>query len=129
MAADVGVLQRLPKLVPPAVAREMAYTGDRVDAARALAIGLVNAVEADAAAAEARALAMARSIAAKSPLAVAASKRALTYAIDHPTADALDHMALLQSAVFDIAEMGRAIEAWKAKAAGRFDPLAPIVMP
>ena len=35
--ADLGVLQRLPKLVPPAVAREMAYTGDRVGAERALA--------------------------------------------------------------------------------------------
>jgi enoyl-CoA hydratase/carnithine racemase len=48
MAADLGVLQRLPKIVPPAVAREMAYTGDRVGAERALAIGLVNAVLPDA---------------------------------------------------------------------------------
>jgi enoyl-CoA hydratase len=44
MAADLGVLQRLPKIVPPGVAREMAYTGDRVGAERALAVGLVNAV-------------------------------------------------------------------------------------
>jgi enoyl-CoA hydratase len=48
MAADLGVLQRLPKIVPPGVAREMAYTGDRVGAERALAIGLVNAVLPDA---------------------------------------------------------------------------------
>ena len=44
MAADLGVLQRLPKIVPPAVAREMAYTGDRLGAERALAVGLVSEV-------------------------------------------------------------------------------------
>jgi len=126
MAADLGVLQRLPKIVPPAVAREMAYTGDRLGAERALAVGLVNAVLPDAAATTTRALEMAGAIAAKSPLAVAGSKLAINYAIDHPTADALDQMTLLQSAIFDIGEMGRAIAAWKEKAAGQFDPLAPV---
>ena len=48
MAADLGVLQRLPKIVAPGVAREMAYTGDRLPAERALAVGLVNAVLPDA---------------------------------------------------------------------------------
>jgi len=126
MAADLGVLQRLPKIVPPAVAREMAYTGDRLGAERALATGLVNAVLPDAAAATAHALQLARSIAAKSPLAIAGSKLALTYAIDHPTADALQQMTLLQSAIFDLGEMQAAIAAWQAKAPARFDPLTPV---
>lgn len=126
MAADLGVLQRLPKIVPPAVAREMAYTGDRLGAERALAAGLVNAVLPDAAAALARAMEMARAIAAKSPLAMAGSKLAINYAVDHPTADALDQMTLLQSAIFDLGEMGRAIAAWKDKSAGQFDPLVPV---
>jgi enoyl-CoA hydratase len=126
MAADLGVLQRLPKIVPPAVAREMAYTGDRLGAERALAVGLVNAVLPDAAATLEHALKLAAAIAAKSPLAVAGSKQAINYAVDHPTADALAQMALLQSAIFDIGEMGRAIAAWKAKQAGDFDPLAPV---
>jgi enoyl-CoA hydratase/carnithine racemase len=60
MAADLGVLQRLPKIVPPGVAREMAYTGERVGAERALAVGLVNAVLPDAAALLAHALDLAR---------------------------------------------------------------------
>ena len=77
MAADLGVLQRLPKIVPPGVAREMAYTGDRLGAERALAVGLVNAVLPDAAAVLAHALALAERIAAKSPLAMAGSKMAL----------------------------------------------------
>jgi enoyl-CoA hydratase len=123
MAADLGVLQRLPKLVAPGVARQMAYTGERVDATRALAVGLVNEVLPDAAALLARTLELAGQIADKSPLAIAASKRALNFARDHTTSDALDQMALLQSALFDLDEMRRAIEAWRRKAAGAFDPL------
>ncbi|MCW5633432.1 MAG: enoyl-CoA hydratase/isomerase family protein [Rubrivivax sp.] len=126
MAADLGVLQRLPKIVPPGVAREMAFTGERLGAERALAAGLVNAVLPDAEAALAHAMKLAEAIAAKSPLAVAGSKLAINYAIDHPTAEALEQMTLLQSAIFDIEEMGRAIVAWKAKSAGEFAPLAPV---
>jgi enoyl-CoA hydratase len=65
MAADLGVLQRLPKIVPQGVAREMAYTGERLGAERALAVGLVNEVLADAGALVERARAVARTIAAK----------------------------------------------------------------
>ena len=129
MAADVGVLQRLPKIVAPAVAREMAYTGERLSAERALAVGLVNEVLPDAAALQDRAFAVARSIAAKSPLAIAGSKLAINHARDHGTAAALAQMTLLQSAIFDPAEMTEAIGAWKDKRAGSFaalDPVAPV---
>ena len=126
MAADLGVLQRLPKIVPPGVAREMAYNGDRLGAERALQVGLVNAVLPDAEATLAHAMKLAGAIAAKSPLAVAGSKMAINYAVDHPTGEALQHMTLLQSAIFDIGEMSTAIEAWKAKGAAGFDPLAPV---
>jgi enoyl-CoA hydratase len=123
MTADVGVLQRLPKIVAPGVAREMAYTGERLPAERALAVGLVNAVLPDTAALLAHAMAVARSIAAKSPLAIAGSKLALNFARDHGTAAALAQMTLLQSAIFDSAEMAEAISAWKDKRGGRFAPL------
>ena len=126
MMADLGVLQRLAKIVPPGVAREMAYTGDRVGAERALAIGLVNAVLLDADTALAHAMALARNIAAKSPLAVAGSKLALNHARDHGTAASLAQMTLLQSAIFDTDEMAVAITAWKAKQAANFDALAPV---
>lgn len=126
MAADLGVLQRLPKIVPPGVARQMAYTGERVGAERALAVGLVNAVLPDAAATLDHAMTLAAEVAAKSPLAIAGSKLALNYAIDHPTADALEQMALLQSAIFDIGEMAQAIQSWQSKQPAGFDPLAPV---
>ncbi len=126
MAADLGVLQRLPKIVPQGVAREMAYTGERLGAERALAVGLVNAVLADAAATVERALALAGTIASKSPLAIAGTKLALNHARDHSTASALEQMALLQSAIFDSAEMATAIAAWKNKERAEFSALAPV---
>jgi enoyl-CoA hydratase len=126
MAADLGVLQRLPKIVPQGVAREMAYTGERLGAERALAVGLVNAVLPDAAAALDRALQLAQSIAAKSPLAIAGSKLALNHARDHATASALQQMTLLQSAIFDTHEMATAIAAWKEKRSAAFDALGPV---
>ncbi len=129
MAADLGVLQRLPRLVPPGVARQMAYTGERLGAERALAVGLVNAVLPDADALQAHALDLARQIAEKSPLAIAASKLALNHARDHGTAESLQQMTLLQSAVFDLDEMQRAIAGWKSKALPDFEPLPPAAKP
>lgn len=126
MAADLGVLQRLPKIVPPGIAREMAYTGERLGAERALATGLVNAVLADAGALLSHAMALATTIATKSPLAVAGSKLSLNHARDHGTAAALEHMTILQSAIFDTGEIATAIAAWKAKRPGEFEALAPV---
>ena len=126
MMADLGVLQRLMKIVPQGVARQMAYTGERIHAERALGIGLVNAVLPDAAALLAHAMALAHEIAAKSPLAIAGSKLALNHARDHGTAASLAQMSWLQSAIFDTAEMAAAIAAWKGKSTADFADLAPV---
>jgi enoyl-CoA hydratase len=125
MAADVGSLQRLPKVLPQGLARQIAYTGERLDAQRALAAGLVNAVLSDTDALHAHARQLARDIAAKSPLAIAGSKAALNYARDHSMHESLEQMTLLQSAIFDLDDIGRAIAAWKDKRAGEFAALAP----
>ena len=125
MMADLGVLQRLVKIVPQGVAREMAYTGERLSAERALAVGLVNAVLPDAESLLTHAMQLAKNIAAKSPLAIAGSKLALNHARDHGTASALQQMTLLQSAIFDTDEIATAIEAWKKKAVADFPALLP----
>ena len=70
MTADVGTLQRLPKIIPEGIAREMAYTGDRMPAERALAVGLVNQVFDDHESLVEGTLDIAARIAEKSPLAV-----------------------------------------------------------
>jgi enoyl-CoA hydratase len=123
MAADLGSLQRLPKIVPQGVAREMAYTGERLGAERALAVGLVNAVLPDAAALLDRAMTLARTIAAKSPLAIAGSKLALNHARDHSTAAALQQMTLLQARSSTPARWRRRSPAWKEKREADFESL------
>lgn len=126
MAADLGVLQRLQGIMPAGLARELAYTGERLTAERALAVGLVNAVLPDADSLLAHVMQVAKKIAGKSPLAVAGSKLALNHARDHGVAASLQQMSLLQSAIFDQTEMGLAIVAWKDKQPADFEPLAPI---
>ena len=44
IVADVGTLQRLPKIVPAGIARELAFTGEKIGAQRAMDIGLVSGV-------------------------------------------------------------------------------------
>lgn len=50
MAADVGTLQRLPRIIGDGMMRELAYTGRMVDGEEARSIGLVNRTYADQAA-------------------------------------------------------------------------------
>jgi enoyl-CoA hydratase len=69
-----GGTQRLPRLVPPAVAKQMILTGEPVDAERAHAVGLVNEL-AEPGGALAAAEALAARLAAGAPLALAAGKR------------------------------------------------------
>ncbi|MDO9194721.1 MAG: enoyl-CoA hydratase-related protein, partial [Undibacterium sp.] len=80
MTADLGTLQRLPKLIPEGIVHEMAYTGRRLPAARALAVGLVNEVFDTQEAMLAGALQMAEEIAQKPPVAIWGSKQAIHYA-------------------------------------------------
>jgi enoyl-CoA hydratase len=123
MVADVGTLQRLPKLVPFAVVKEMAYTGRRLPAARAMAYGLVNEVFDSAEATLAAALQCAKEIAAKPPVAIWGTKQAVTYARDHSVEDSLRQMGWLQGAVWSNAHVREAIAAMKDQRAGEFTPL------
>jgi len=123
MVADVGTLQRLPKLIPFAVVKEMAYTGRRLPAARAMAYGLVNEVFDTAEATLAAALQCAKEIAAKPPVAIWGTKQAVTYARDHSVEDSLRQMGWLQGAVWSNAHVREAIAAMKDQRAGDFTPL------
>jgi enoyl-CoA hydratase len=124
MVADVGTLQRLPKLIPFAVVKEMAYTGRRLPAARALAYGLVNEVFDTHEATVAAALQCAKEIAAKPPVAIWGTKHAVTYARDHSVEDSLRQMGWLQGAVWSNDHVREAIAAMKEKRTGDFTPLA-----
>ena len=123
MVADVGTLQRLPKLIPEAVVKELAYTGRRLPAARALALGLVNEVFDTPEALLAAAMQAAREIATKPPVAIWGTKQAIHYTRDHSTEDALRHMGLLQSAIWSNRQVREAVTAMKEKRAGNFASL------
>jgi enoyl-CoA hydratase len=125
MTADVGTLQRLPKLIPEGVCRELAYTGRRMPAAEAKAVGLVNEVFADHAALLDGVREVAGTIASKSPLAVYGSKEMITYTRDHSTADSLDHIATWQAGMFQPSEMVESFTARAEKRDGDFEDLLP----
>ncbi|MBK8321857.1 MAG: crotonase/enoyl-CoA hydratase family protein [Betaproteobacteria bacterium] len=111
MTADVGTLQRLPRLVGEGMARELAYTGRVVDGAEAQAIGLVNRCFATPEALGEGVMAIAASIAAKSPLAIRGCKEMITYARDHSVADGLNYVATWNAAMLlsgDLQEAGLA---------------------
>jgi enoyl-CoA hydratase len=100
MVADVGTLQRLPKLIgPQGLVRELAFTGRAVDAAEAKAIGLVNRVFDSRKALQAGVREIATAIAAKSPLAIRGIKEMLHYSRDHTVADGLNHVATWNAAM------------------------------
>lgn len=126
MVADVGTLQRLPKLMPMAVVKELAYTGRRMNADKALQHGLVNEIFADQASTLAAAMQAAQEIASKPPIAIWGSKQALHYARDHSTADALQQMGWLQSGIWSNAHVQEAIAAFQSKRSGNFPALAPL---
>jgi enoyl-CoA hydratase len=105
MTADVGTLQRLPKIIPEGVARELAYTGDRMPAQRAYECGLVNQVFDDHESLVAGTLEIAERIAKHSPLAVWGTKEMLNYTRDHSVADGLKYIAGWQSGMFHGADM------------------------
>ena len=125
MTADVGTFPRLCKLIPEGWVRELAYTGRRLPAQRAKEIGLVNEVFETHEALVEHALATAREIASKSPLAVAGSKVMINYARDHTIKDGLDYIATWQTGMFSPAHM---MEAFQAKAQKR-DPEFPDLVP
>ena len=112
MVADVGTLQRLPRVIGDGPARELVFTGRDIDAARALSIGLVNEVLPDLNAVQERAQALAQEIAANSPLAVQGSKQVLSQARRREVAAELDYVALWNAAFLHSEDLTEAMTAF-----------------
>jgi enoyl-CoA hydratase len=115
MAADVGTLQRLPRIIGDGMMRELAFTGRNVAADEALRIGLVNRVYDDQAALMDGVFAIAREIAAKSPIAVAGTKEMLSYMRDHRIDDGLDYIATWNAAMLQSEDLRVAVAAHMSK--------------
>lgn len=126
MVADLGTLQRLPKLMPLGVVKELAYTGRRMPAVRAQAVGLLNDVFTTQAECVEAALQCAREIAQKPPVAIWGSKQAIHYARDHGVKDSLQQMGWLQAAVWQNKNLMEAFAAAQTKRPTAFPDLAPL---
>lgn len=126
MTADVGTFPRLAKIIPEGWARQMAYTAERLPAAKAKEIGLVNEVFDSHEKLLDGVMEIAQKIAAHSPLAVAGCKRMITYARDHSTADALDYIGLWNASMLRTDDIKESYIAKSEKRAPGFADLKPI---
>ena len=126
LAPDMGTIQRLPRLIVPAVAAELILTGRPCFADEALRIGLANAVEPDAAATLAKAQQLAGMIAARSPMAVAGIKANLLISRDNTVASGLDHIAAWNAAMFVTQDIAQSIAARQDKRTPQYDNLQPV---
>ncbi len=93
MVADLGTLQRLPKLIAPGLAAEMAYTGRKLFGPEAEKIGLVNRCFPNKDEMMLAVSEIAGTIAAKSPLSIRGTKDVLRYTRDHGVEDSLNYIA------------------------------------
>lgn len=123
MTADVGTLQRLPKIIPEGIARELAYTGDRMSAQRAKEVGLVNEVYDDQETMLDAVLDIASRIASKAPVAIHGTKEMINFARDHSVADSLQAIATWQTGMFRSADILEAFTAQAEKREPVFDDL------
>ena len=126
MAADVGTLQRLPKIIPDSKMREMAYTGRRMLADEAKDSGLVGEIYETQDKMLEAVHKLAAEIASKSPVAIYGLKAVMNYSRDHNVSDSLDFNALWSGAMLSQADMTEAMTAQMEKRDASFDKMVDV---
>lgn len=111
MVADVGTLQRLPRLIGDGLVRELAYTGRRMDAAEAERAGFLTRVFPDRESLFAGVMEIARSIAARAPLAVRGTKEVILFGRDHSVEDGLRYIANWNAGMLSADDLSRSLMA------------------
>ncbi|KAH8554266.1 ClpP/crotonase-like domain-containing protein [Umbelopsis sp. PMI_123] len=116
LAADVGTLQRLPKVIGNnSLVRELCFTGRNLYADEALQCGLINKVLGSQEEVVAEALKTAKLIASKSPVAVVGTKNLLNYSRDHSVAEGLEYTVTWNAAMLNTEDIPRSVEAFVTK--------------
>ena len=126
MAADVGTLQRLPKIIPDSKMREMAYTGRRMLAEEAKDSGLVGEIYKTHDEMLDAVHKLAAEIASKSPVAIYGLKAVMNYSRDHNVSDSLDFNALWSGAMLSQTDMTEAMTAQMEKRDASFDKMVDV---
>ena len=126
MAADVGTLQRLPKIIPDSKMREMAYTGRRMYAEEAKEAGLVSGTYGSQEELLEAANKLASEIASKSPVAIYGLKAVMNYSRDHNVNDSLEYNALWSGAMLSQKDMTEQMTANMEKRDATFNELVEV---
>lgn len=126
MAADVGTLQRLPRIIPDSKMRELAYTGRRMLSNEAKESGLVSDVYKTRKEMLDAANEMANEIATKSPVAIYGLKAVMNYSRDHSIKDSLDFNALWSGAMLSGKDMNEAMTANIEKRDANFEKMVDV---
>jgi enoyl-CoA hydratase len=121
MVADLGTLQRLPKIIFPGMAAEMAYTGRKVFGSEARNIGLVNQCYTSKKTLMEGVMQIASTIASKSPLSIRGTKDVLHYTRDHSVSDALNYMSTWNAGMLLSADLTEAFKATMEKRPPKFN--------
>ena len=120
IVADLGSLQRLPRIIGEGNTRELALTGKDISAERALRINLVNEVYETPAALIDAARTTALEIAANPPLVVQGIKRVMNYGAGKSVKEGLEYVAVWNSAFLQSHDLGEAMTAFMERRAPRF---------
>ncbi len=120
IVADLGSLQRLPRIIGEGATRELAFTGKDITASRALAINLVSEVFETRDDALEAARRVAREIAENPPLVVQGIKRVMNYCADKSTADGLGYVAAWNAAFLQSNDLAEAMAAFKERRPPQF---------
>ncbi|XP_072040135.1 delta(3,5)-Delta(2,4)-dienoyl-CoA isomerase, mitochondrial-like isoform X1 [Amphiura filiformis] len=124
IAADLGTLQRFPKIVGnDSLVRELAYTGRALPSEEAKEVGLVSRIFPDKEALMDGAMELAKVIASKSPVAVQGTKSSLVYSRDHSVNDGLDHVRVWNMSMLQSEDMMKAAMASMQKTDATFSKL------
>ena len=113
MVADIGTLQRLPKIISPGMVAELAYTGRKMYGKEAKEIGLVNHLYSSKETLMKSVLEIAKTIASKSPISIRGTKNVLKYTRDHSVEDSLNYMSTWNAAMLLSTDLIEAFTATK----------------
>lgn len=126
LAADVGTLQRLPKIVGnTSIVRELCFTGMDFDGVKAERIGLVSRLSSSQDDLISSGLQICGQIAKNSPVAVSGTKLSLNYSRDHTVKDGLEHIALHNAAALMTNDIANSFIASSTKTEAEFESLLP----
>jgi enoyl-CoA hydratase len=120
IVADLGSLQRLPRIIGMGHVAELAFTGKDIGADEAFRIGLVNSVHEGAEGVQAAALGLAGDIAANSPLAVQGTKAVLSACEGRSVAEGLDYVATWNAGMLGSDDLVEAMTAFVEKRPAKF---------